>query len=282
MDLEPFHRGVYGFLMLATSTISSALPVGNAQPSNLSPQNSIDITQQTINTHKSSFILSPATYNLTTNINKETAKLEFVGVAEKPVAPLVAQKEATNSSEVKAEIIAAEIVEESKEEKITEDTKDPEKIVAESKVEKTKTEESAKNPENKKPEGEVLAAVTPPSQPGSQNGDLLFQMTNDYRAKKGLPALEKDERVCKIAQARGPQLQNEIFGSGRMHAGFYALNLPYWATENIAGYQTEQQSFHFWTTDYIHRVAIEGDYKYSCVACYGNTCSQIFTNFAPK
>jgi uncharacterized protein YkwD len=117
---------------------------------------------------------------------------------------------------------------------------------------------------------------------GSLNSELIFQMINNHRASIGKPAFEKDERLCKIAQERVPQLQNEIFGSGMMHAGLKAMNLPFWNTENIAGYQTEKQTVDWWLSDYIHRVAIESDHKYSCGACLGNTCAQEFSSFVPK
>lgn len=127
-------------------------------------------------------------------------------------------------------------------------------------------------------------SATPESTPQGTQGtdsDVLFQMANDHRTKMGLTALEKDERVCKITRARAPQINAEL-SSGTLHKGFYGLNLPYWASENIAAYSTIEQDFNFWLSDYIHKKAIEGDYKYSCVSCSGASCSQVFTNFSPK
>lgn len=109
----------------------------------------------------------------------------------------------------------------------------------------------------------------------------LFQMVNDHRAKLGLASFEKDGRLCEIARNRAPQVNSEL-ASGTLHKGFKALNLPYWATENIAAYSTIEENLHFWLSDYIHKKAIEGDSKYSCVACSGASCSQIFTSFVSK
>ncbi len=120
---------------------------------------------------------------------------------------------------------------------------------------------------------------TPPS---SQNFDLIWNMINEHRNKIGLPAFEKDERLCKIAQNRGPQLHNEIFGDGIMHQGMKDLNLPYWNTENIVAYESEQRNFDWWMSDDIHRRAIESNNKYSCGTCFGNACVQEFSSFIPK
>lgn len=116
---------------------------------------------------------------------------------------------------------------------------------------------------------------------GNAGSEQLFQMVNDHRAKLGLPVFEKDERLCKMARERAPQIKGEL-SAGTLHKGFKAYNLPYWATENIAAYSTIEENLKFWLSDYIHKKAIESDHKYSCVACIGTSCSQIFTSFVPK
>lgn len=116
----------------------------------------------------------------------------------------------------------------------------------------------------------------------SDGAEKLFAMTNEHRAKLGLPVLEKDERLCSAANQRATQIYDEIFVSGPMHKGFFALNLPYWASENIASYQSIEENFNFLVNDPPHRKAIESDNKYSCVACSGNSCSQIFSSFVTK
>ncbi len=118
---------------------------------------------------------------------------------------------------------------------------------------------------------------------GSLNADVLFNMINTHRASIGLPAYQKDERICQVARDRGPELYNEIFVTGAMHAGFYARNLPYWATENMISQGSEQAAFNWWMNSSIHRRAIESPtYTHSCGACYGNSCAQIFTAFQSK
>ena len=113
------------------------------------------------------------------------------------------------------------------------------------------------------------------------NGEAMFKMANEHRAKLGKNAFEKDDRLCKIAESRAPQVDGEL-SNGTLHKGFKALKLPYWATENIAAYKAIEENFKFWISDYIHRIAIEGDHKYSCVECAGSSCSQIFSSFVPK
>ncbi len=116
----------------------------------------------------------------------------------------------------------------------------------------------------------------------TDGAEKLFAMVNDHRSKIGLPAFEKDSKVCEMVASRAPQVYDEVFKEGPMHKGFKALNLSYWATENIAAYDTIEKNFDFWLRDDIHRKAIESAAKYSCVACSGTYCSQIFTSFVPK
>lgn len=124
-------------------------------------------------------------------------------------------------------------------------------------------------------------SFTPPA--GSLSADVYFNMINSHRASIGLPAFEKHPQLCEVAASRGPELNNEIFGNSYIHAGFKKLNLPYWATENMIGYPTEEIGFSWWMNSSIHRQAIESpDYKYACGTCSGKACNMIFTSFVPK
>lgn len=123
--------------------------------------------------------------------------------------------------------------------------------------------------------------VPTPSAPAikSLNAGLIFDMVNGHRIKLGLPVFRKDDLTCQIAAYRTPQVYDEIFVTYKFHAGFYALHLPYWSTENIIYHDTEQDAVDWWIGDEGHRKIIEGDYKYSCVSCYGYACSQVFTSY---
>lgn len=116
----------------------------------------------------------------------------------------------------------------------------------------------------------------------SLNADLIFQLINSYRLEKHLVPFEKDSQLCALAGSRAPELYNEIFVTGKVHEGFYSRNVPYWITENMASYPTEQQIVNWWLTSPIHRSAIEGNYKYSCGACSGTSCTQLFTSYVGK
>lgn len=111
--------------------------------------------------------------------------------------------------------------------------------------------------------------------------ELLFSMVNSKRAEVGLASFEKHPEVCSVAQSRGPQLLPELQG-GYLHAGFWNRNLPYWATENMIWFDSETSAVNWWLNSYVHRSAIYGSYKYSCLVCSGNACVQIFTNLTPK
>jgi uncharacterized protein YkwD len=126
------------------------------------------------------------------------------------------------------------------------------------------------------------ARPIPPQSLTSLNPDIIFTLINGHRASIGKAPFQKDDRICAIAQSRAPELYNEIFVTHTMHQGFYARNLPFWATENMAHYKDETTIVAWWLNSPIHRRAIEGDYTYSCGACAGNSCNQIFTSFQPK
>lgn len=123
--------------------------------------------------------------------------------------------------------------------------------------------------------------VTSPSNPGGLNADILFQMVNTYRANKGLPAFQKDEKTCSLASSRAPEISEEI-ANNRMHSGLRDRNLPYWNTENIISMRNETEAFNWWINDQIHKDAIESNNTFSCTACFGNSCAQEFTNYQPK
>lgn len=116
----------------------------------------------------------------------------------------------------------------------------------------------------------------------SLNADLILQLVNLHRKQMNLPAYEKDPELCKLADSRAPELNYEIFGGGTVHAGLYSRNIPYWITENMASYPSEDAVVNWWLGSPIHRAAIEGNYKYSCGACSGNSCAQLFTSWVPK
>lgn len=127
-----------------------------------------------------------------------------------------------------------------------------------------------------------LSTTSSPQDSSGLNADTLFALVNKHRTSKNLTEFKKDPRICELATQRATEIQNEIYGPSYMHAGFFARNLPYFATENIIHHSTEQTALNWWLNSPVHRSAIEGNYQYACVACYAYNCSMIFTNFAPK
>lgn len=133
---------------------------------------------------------------------------------------------------------------------------------------------------------ETPSTPPPPAPKSSENvggldAEKLFAMSNAYRAERGLPALQKDERMCSLAASRAPEINTEI-AEGRMHSGLQSRNLPYWNTENIISMSSEDAAFNWWVNDPIHHKAIVGNFTHSCVACSGNACAQEFTSFQAK
>lgn len=131
------------------------------------------------------------------------------------------------------------------------------------------------------PSPTATPATTPTLSQGGLNADKIFDLVNAYRASKNLAPLQKDERACQLAASRAPEINAEIAG-GYMHRGLKNRNLQYWNSENIISMNSEEAAVNWWIHDYIHRVQIEADNKYSCVACSGNACAQEFTNFTVK
>jgi hypothetical protein len=113
------------------------------------------------------------------------------------------------------------------------------------------------------------------------SSDILFTLINNHRATLKLSAFIQEEKLCLLASERAPEIYNEIY-KGRMHSGLYNRNLPYWITENIINHTTEQSAFQWWMNSRVHRNSIEGNYIYSCGACSGKSCVQLFTNYTPK
>lgn len=272
MDFSALHQGVMTALTAVASVtfaISPAAPQSEVPLTNPEILQSYNIptstTESTETLQNLNALTTPVTDQLKLVVREVHAE-EITTVEEPPRVFTVAEPTPKPSPSVKPEEVA------SAEAKQKEESKDSEA--------KQSEEKAAEKPETK-------ASPSPSASPktevnlNSSNAEILFQMTNDHRAKIGKPAFEKEERLCKIAESRAPMVKSEL-ASGTLHKGFKELNLNYWATENIAAYQTMNENFNFLVTDYIHKKAIESDAKYSCTACTGTSCSQIFSSFVPK
>ncbi len=120
-----------------------------------------------------------------------------------------------------------------------------------------------------------------PSNTAELNSERIFEMINQYRASQGLAPFEHDQTVCKLAQERSAELEAEI-NNGTIHSGLYGRDLPYWIFENAKVGSNEQDTFAWWINSPIHHRSIVSNYKFSCIKCAGNNCSQLFTSFSPK
>lgn len=117
---------------------------------------------------------------------------------------------------------------------------------------------------------------------GTLSATLLFEMVNSYRASIALPPFEQEANVCGVAESRREEIASEIYSNLPLHAGFYAKNLPYWATENMIYQNTEEEALQWWLNSPVHRSAIQGAYKYACGVCNGEVCNMVFTSYEPK
>lgn len=128
-----------------------------------------------------------------------------------------------------------------------------------------------------------VEAVEPPTT-GGLSPEVIFSMVNQIRVNAGLAPFEKDDRLCALANERAPELYNEIYVNGNMHAGLARRqsSIPYWVTENMISQQTEQQAVNWWMNSPVHRSAIMGSYTHACVSCSGNNCAMLFSSFVSK
>jgi uncharacterized protein YkwD len=283
MDLEPLHRGVYSVLVLVTAVFTTSVQGATVQPSNI-PLQRTNVTgfNQIANSQVASAGM-PAFQEL--EVKKiEDEKTEEIVEALEGSSGL--QVEFSPKNEPITNIEAVHKFQEPLATPIPTPTPVPTPEPTKAPVKKAvlASESTAKSPEKKADKNEVsleIPKTTASTQP-TLNADLVFQMINDHRTKLGLTPFEKEAKLCSLAEYRRPQLHNEIFGSGYVHQGLRNMNLPYWITENMAGYGSEQANFNWWLRSSLHRSAIEGNYKYSCGACDNTTCAQLFTSYIPK
>lgn len=113
------------------------------------------------------------------------------------------------------------------------------------------------------------------------DADKIQNLLNEYRTNIGLPTFLEDGNVCSLAKIRSTELAGEL-AAGILHSGLYNRNLPYWIWENAKVGSDEQGTVSWWLNSPIHKSSIVGNYKYSCGACTGSYCSQLFTNYEPK
>lgn len=114
------------------------------------------------------------------------------------------------------------------------------------------------------------------------NTDLIFDLTNAHRTSIGKPLFQKDAALCQLAQIRSTELYDELFVKGGLHSGLYNRNLPYLVVENAKYGSNEAGTLRWWLNSPVHRASIENNYTYSCVACVGTQCSQLFTSYTPR
>lgn len=111
--------------------------------------------------------------------------------------------------------------------------------------------------------------------------EIIFELANKYRQSLSLPVFEKDDKLCSLAVTRSTELAVEL-SNGVLHSGLYNRNLPYWVWENAKVGTNEEETVKWWIGSPIHNSSLVGDYKYSCVACSGSYCSELFTSFILK
>ena len=121
-----------------------------------------------------------------------------------------------------------------------------------------------------------------PAGSSTLDSNIIFQLINQHRAEIGKPAFLKEDALCTLAATRSLELHDELFVNHNLHSGLYNRNLPYWITEDAKWGSNEAGTVDWWLHSPIHRHAIEGAYTYSCGACSGSMCSQLFTSYTPK
>ena len=159
-------------------------------------------------------------------------------------------------------------------------------LYLQSEAEPTKSSTSLATPSPTSPSETKSSPKTyfvPPAAAHTLDSQKLFELINLHRTSINLAPFQSHPDVCDIANQRVPELANEIFGNQPLHAGFRARSFPFWITENLIHQPSEEAALNWWLNSPIHRRAIESTkYQFSCGACSGNNCVQLFTSFDPK
>lgn len=108
--------------------------------------------------------------------------------------------------------------------------------------------------------------------PKISNVDKLFFLINNYRKQNNLPAFEKNEELCTIAEKRS-KIELDY------HKGFLEeySSYPYKISENVTTGLDPYNAFIGWRRSPSHNAAMLSDWKYACVSCH-TTCVTIFSN----
>lgn len=108
--------------------------------------------------------------------------------------------------------------------------------------------------------------------------DVLWNLVNKHRSLLGLEAFTKDEHLCEIARERAPEIKLEYDSP---HKGFLERynGLPFVLAENGTGGDNPEDALNRWINSPSHRAALNGSWTYSCIACAGHDCVQIFTSY---
>lgn len=110
----------------------------------------------------------------------------------------------------------------------------------------------------------------------SLDPERLTKLINNWRISQGLQSYIRSEDLCKIAKDR-------VLNDAPLddHKGLYEKysNYPYVIQENLTSADTEGEALSNWGNSSPHLATLKKPYKYSCVYCKGNYCSQIFSSF---
>jgi uncharacterized protein YkwD len=112
--------------------------------------------------------------------------------------------------------------------------------------------------------------------------EKLLNLINQFRIKNGLTEVVKEPQLCQLAQDRSREIYSEIVVTHTMHQGLRNRNLPYRISENLIYMGSEEKALSWWINSPVHLKTLLSDNKYSCGACQGHSCSQLFTNYDPR
>ena len=121
----------------------------------------------------------------------------------------------------------------------------------------------------------VFSTATP--KPKKLDGNRLFNLVNDYRAKNGLKQLAIYPPLCEFAKIRAGQIKNDWSHSGYDQAAadgeLFKTICPDCAKvgENLAkDYPTEEAVLQAWIASPYHKGNLDGDWDWGCAVYYSN------------
>lgn len=125
---------------------------------------------------------------------------------------------------------------------------------------------------------DVIPSPSPTNSKVNLSAEKLTELVNEWRVSQGFQPYVQDERLCEVARDRADDGDDD-------HQGFRDkyYSYPYVLSENmLLNGTSEKNALNAWLNSPAHRKVLNAHYKYACIATFGDTAIQIFSNFTKE